>query len=123
MFNAQLRITCNSYKHYNNQAERAIQIFKAHFKLYLVIVDPNFLLAEWDRLILQTNITLNLLCSTWYNLKLLAYSYVFSTFNFISTLLAPPRTKVVAYTYSDKYNSYDLNSKVGWYVELAMNHY
>ena len=51
------------YKYRNNQAERAIQMFKAHFKLCLVIVDPNFLLAEWDRLILQTNITLNLLCS------------------------------------------------------------
>ena len=49
------------YKHRNNQAERAIQTFKAHFKSTLVTVDPNFLLSEWYRLIPQANITLNLL--------------------------------------------------------------
>ena len=40
------------YNHRNNQAERAIQTFKAHFKSCLATVNPNFPLSEWDRLIL-----------------------------------------------------------------------
>ena len=34
------------YKHRNNQAERAIQIFKAHFKSALATVNPNFPLSK-----------------------------------------------------------------------------
>jgi len=111
------------YKYRNNQAERAIQTFKAHFKLCLAMVDPNFLLSEWDRLIPQTNITLNLLRNARCNPKLSAYSYIFGTFNFMATPLAPPGTKVVAHTHPDKRGSWELNGKVGWYVGLAMNHY
>ena len=66
------------------------------------MVDPNFLLSEQDRLIPQTNITLNLLRNTRCNSKLSAYSYIFGTFNFIATPLALPETKVVAHTHSDK---------------------
>ena len=90
------------YKHYNNQAERAIQTFKAHFKSCLAIVDPNFPLSECDCLIPQTNITLNLLINVHCNLKLSAYSYIFGTFNFIATPLALPGTKVIAHTHPDK---------------------
>ena len=50
-------------KHRNNIAERAIQTFKSHFKSGLAATDPNFPLAEWDRLILQAIIALNLLRS------------------------------------------------------------
>ena len=39
------------YKHRNNQAECAIQTFKSYFKAALAMVDPNFPLSEWDRLI------------------------------------------------------------------------
>ena len=39
------------YKHRNNQAERAIQTFKSHFKSGLAGADPNFPLSEWNRLI------------------------------------------------------------------------
>ena len=34
------------YKHRNNQVERVIQTFKAHFKSALAIVDSNFLLSK-----------------------------------------------------------------------------
>ena len=55
------------YKYRNNQAERAIQTFKVHFKSALVIVDLNFPLLEWDRLIPQANLMLNLLRLARYN--------------------------------------------------------
>ena len=38
------------YKHRNNQAEGATQIYENHFKSGLAGTDPNFPLSEWDRL-------------------------------------------------------------------------
>ena len=49
------------HTHRRNLGERAIQTFKNHFKSGLASVDPNFPLSEWDRLLEQANITLNLL--------------------------------------------------------------
>ena len=110
------------YKH-NKLAERAIQTYKAHFKAGLATVDPNFPLAEWDRLIPQANITLNLLRAARCNPRLSAYSCIFGTFNFMSTPLAPPGTKVVAHIHPDKRGSWELNGEVGWYVGPSLNHY
>ena len=47
-----------------NNAERAIQIWKAHFITILSIVDPNFPLSLWDYLVPQTNHTINMLCQS-----------------------------------------------------------
>ncbi len=40
--------------HRQNQAERAIQIFKNHFKVVLTGVDDTFPMHLWDRLLSQT---------------------------------------------------------------------
>ena len=111
------------YKHRNNQAERAIQTFKHHFKAGLASVDPNFPLAEWDRLIPQANITLNLLRSARINPKLSAYTCIFGEFNYSATPLAPPGTKIVAHISPEKRGSWELNGEVGWYVGPSMDHY
>jgi hypothetical protein len=50
-------------EHRVNAAERAIRTFKNHFVSILCTVDSNFPLAEWDRLLPQTTLTLNLLRS------------------------------------------------------------
>ena len=60
--------------HRRNAAERAIQTFKALFITTLCIADPNFPANEWDRLLLQAELTLNLLRNCRYNPKLSAYS-------------------------------------------------
>ena len=111
------------YKHRNNQAERAIQTFKNHFKSCLASVDPKFPLSEWDRLIAQANITLNLLRNARVNPKLSAYSYIYGQFNFIVTPMAPPGTKVVAHISPQKISTWELNGEVGWYVGPSMKHY
>ena len=85
------------HTHRRNLAERAIQTWKNHFKAGLASVDPNFSLTEWDRLVEQANITLNLLRSSRVNPKLSAYVYMFGEFNFSSTPLVPPGTKVVVH--------------------------
>ena len=80
------------HNHRTNLAERAIQTFKNHFKAGLATVDPDFPLAEWDRLIPQAEITLNLLHASRVNPKLSAYAYIFGEFNYNATPLAPPGT-------------------------------
>ena len=62
----------NSYR--RNLAERAIQTYKNNFKSGLATTDPKFPLSEWDQLIQQANITLNLLRTASVNPKLSAYT-------------------------------------------------
>ena len=111
------------YKHHNNIVERAIQTYKSHFKSGLAAIDPNFPLSEWDHLISQANITLNLLQTLRNNPKLLAYAYIHGNFNFIATPMASPSTKVLVHTHLSKRASWDLNGETGWYIGLSMNHY
>ena len=108
---------------HNKLAERAIQTHKAHFKAGLAIVDPNFPLSEWDRLITQANMTLNLLRAANWNPKLSACSHTFGVFNFMATLLALPGTKVVVHFHPDKRGSWELNGEVGWCVGPSLNRY
>ena len=96
---------------------------ESHFKAGLASVDPNFPLTEWDRLVEQANITLNLLRSARTNPQLSAYTYMFGEFNFASTPLAPPGTKVVAHIKPGVRRTWELNGEVGWYVGPSMHHY
>ena len=59
----------------------------------MATVDPYFPLYEWDELIPQSNITLNLLRVSRSNPNLYAYCYVFVQFDFNTIPLAPPGTK------------------------------
>ena len=111
------------HTHRRNLAERAIQTYKNHFKAGLASVDPNFPLSEWDRLIGQCNITLNLLRSARVHPKISAYTYICGEFDFKSTPLAPPGTKVVAHIKPSNRATYELNGEMGWYIGPSMNHY
>ena len=81
------------YKHRNNIAERAIQTYKSHFKSGLAAMDPNYPLSEWDRMIPQSNITLNLLRTARVNPKLSAHAYIHGNFNFNATPMPPQEQK------------------------------
>ena len=63
--------------HRVNAAERAIQMFKNHFKAILASIDPDFSLGLWDLLLPQAVLTLNILRSSRSNPKLSVHSYVF----------------------------------------------
>ena len=86
-------------------------------------VDPNLLVSKWDRLLHQATITFNLLRTSRTNPALSAYSYIHGEFNFATTPLAPPGTKVVAYINPKERRAWELNGEVGWYVGPALNHY
>ena len=78
--------------HQRNAAERAICTFKNHFLAGLASCDPKFPAREWDRLLDQTTLTLNLLRNSRVNPALSAYAYSHGIFNFNATSLAPRGT-------------------------------
>ena len=80
-----------------NAAERAIRTFKNHFLAGLASVDPKFPIEQWDHILQQAEITVNLLRNSRINPKLSAYAIIHGNFNFNATLLAPPGTKVAIY--------------------------
>ncbi len=51
-------------QHRHNQAERAIQTFKAHFIPILAGINKKFPLLLWCHLLEPTELTLNLLCQS-----------------------------------------------------------
>ena len=81
--------------HRRNAAERAIRTFKNHLLAGFATCDGNFPLTEWDRLLPQAELTLNLMRTSRVNKKLSAHAYLFGNFNFSNTPLAPPGTKVL----------------------------
>jgi hypothetical protein len=76
--------------HCRNAAKRAIQTCKNHFSSGLATYDPKFPLIEWDLLMPQANITLNLLRSSQHQPQLSAYACLHGNFDFNKTPLAPP---------------------------------
>ena len=82
------------HAHRTDLAEHAIQTFKQHFKTGLALVDTDFPLSQWDRLLEQAEMTLNMLRAARANPKLSAYAYLFGEFDFNATSLAPPGTQV-----------------------------
>ena len=89
----------------------------------MATTDPKFPLSEWNRLILQANITINLLRTYQSNPALSAYSAVFGDFNFSATPLAPPGTKVISYLDPKVRKTWELNGEAGWYVGPAIDRY
>jgi hypothetical protein len=69
-------------EHRANAAERAIRTFKNHFISALCTVDSHFPLSEWDRLLPQAILTLNLLGSSRIHPSLSAHASLFGHYDF-----------------------------------------
>lgn len=110
-------------EHRVNAAERAIRTFKNHFVSILCTVDSRFPMSEWDRLLPQAELTLNLLRSSRIHPSLSAYASLHGNFDFNRTPIAPPGTKVVAHMAADTRTSFGQHGKVGWYIGPSLEHY
>ena len=75
--------------HRRNAAERAILTLKAHFLTTLAGVSPNFPRHLWDFLLLQTEMTLNLLRQATTNPAISEWGYFNIKFNYNATPLGP----------------------------------
>jgi hypothetical protein len=73
-----------------NAAERAIQMFKAHFISALATTNSNFPLQLWDRLTPQVEATLNMLNPSCNDPTMLVYEAVHSPYDWNCFPLTPP---------------------------------
>ena len=106
-----------------NAAERAIQTFKYHFLAGLASSDPDYPTGEWDRLLPQAVLTLNLLRNSRVNPKLSAHAFLHGNFNFNTIPLAPPATKILVHTKPKECNSWGFHGQDAWYIGPAFEHY
>ena len=109
--------------HRRNAAERAIKTFKNHFLSVLATADNEFPITEWDRLLPQAEMTLNLMRAARCNPRLSAYTYLHGIHNFATTPLAPAGTKVVIHKKPQNRASWDYHGRTGWYIGPAPDHY
>jgi hypothetical protein len=109
--------------HRRNAAEKAIQTYKNHFIAGLCTTHPDFPLNQWDRLIPQASITLNLLRPSRINPNLSAYAQVHGAFNYNKTPLAPPGIQVLAHVKPKDRKSWGTHAEKGFYLGPALRHY
>ena len=111
------------HQHRRNAAERAIRTGKNHFLSGLATCDPSYPIDEWDRILIQGEITLNLLRNSRVNPSLSAYAYINGPFDFNRTPMAPPGTKVVFHAKPSNRASWAFHGQEGWYIGPSMEHY
>ena len=109
--------------HRLNHAERAIQTFKNHFISVLYGADSSFPAKQWDRLLKQAVMTLNMCRPSRINPKLSAYQQVWGNFDFNKTPLAPPGCKVVVHERAMERGAWACHGIVGYYIGPALKHY
>ena len=111
------------HSHRRNSAERAIQTWKNHFCSGLATCDPKFPLTEWDLLMPQADITLNLLRSSRRQPRLSAYACLNGNYDFNKNPLAPPGTRVVVHITPGQRANMAPHGVDGWYVGPSTEHY
>ena len=109
--------------HRRNVAEKAIRTMKNHILSGLATCDKNFPITEWDRLLAQGEITLNLLRNSRVNPKLSSWAYIQQPCNFNKMPMAPQGTKIIAHSKPNKRASWAYHSQSGWYIGPAPEHY
>ena len=109
--------------HRRNAAERAIRTFKNHFLSCLATCNKNFPISEWDRLLPQTVMTLNMLRNTRLNPSLSAYTYLFGQHNFSKNPLAPFGSKIMIHNKKNTRGSWEYHADEAWYIGPSKEHY
>jgi hypothetical protein len=109
--------------HRRNAAERAIRTFKEHFVAGISSVDPAFPLHLWDRLLLQAEITLNLLRTSRLHPQLSAAAHFHGLVDYNKTAFAPPGCKIIAHEKPGKRRTWETHGQHGYSLGPAMHHY
>ena len=109
--------------HRDNLSKRAIQIFKNHLKAGLATTDPDYPTTERSRLIPQVEVTSNFLRAIRVIPRLSVYAYIFRQFDFSSTPMAPPGTKVLAHLKPGQRSTWTLHWEEGWTTGPVLHHY
>ena len=109
--------------HCQNAAEVGIKKFGNNFLSILAGVADGFPPSLWDRLLPQTEITLNLLCQSNATPTVSAYAHLNGSFNYNKMPLAPMGCKVQVHKKSDSWGTWAFHSVNGWYLATSPEHY
>ena len=109
--------------HRANTAERAIQTFKAHFLSILAGIDISFPNYLWDKLLPQTELTLNLLRQATIAPSLSAWEAFHGAFNYDATPLGPMGCPVIIHNKASTRKSWDFRGRDGFSIGPALLHY
>jgi hypothetical protein len=110
-------------QHRQNQAEQAIQTFKAHFISILASVDDKLPLSLWCHLLKPTELTLNLLCQSRVAPKILAFVHIHGTHNYMQKPFAQIGCAVQTHVKPDNRLSWDTRSESGFNLGTSMEHH
>jgi hypothetical protein len=97
-------------QHRRNQAERAIQTFKAHFISILAGVDDKFPLSLWCHLLEQTELTLNLLRQSRLAPNISAFTHVHGTHDYMRKPFALIGCTIQTHVKPDDRHTWDARS-------------
>ena len=109
--------------HCCNAAERAIQMFKAHFHSILAGVDPNFPKYLWDILLDQTETTLNLLQKSTLDPSISTWEYFNAPHSYDATPLGLLGCKISIQNKPKTRKSWDFRACDGFNIGPAFHHY
>ena len=109
--------------HQHNAAEQGIQTFKSHFISILAGISDDFPINQWNKLIPQTVLTLNLLHQFNVTPNVSAYAYHHGTFNYNRMPLAPMGCAVQFHIKQGRRKTWDENSSNRWYLQTSPEHY
>jgi len=110
-------------QHRRNQAERAIQTFKAHFLSILAGVDDKFPLSLWCQLLEPAELTLNLLRSSNMTPKISAFAQVHGHHDYMKKPFAPLGCAIQAHVKPDDRHSWDARADAGFSLGTSMEHH
>lgn len=109
--------------HRRNAAEVAIRNFKSHFLSVRAGTADNFPPSLWDRLLPQSEVTLNLLRQSNATPTVSAYAHLSGPFDYNKMPLAPMGCESQVHEKTDKRGTWAFHSLDGWYLNTSPEHY
>ena len=106
-----------------NAAERAIQMFKGHFISVLAGVAEGFPINQWDELLPQTILTLNLLRQSNLDPNISACTYHHGSFDYNPMPIAPMGCAVKFHIKPSRQMTFGEHSGDGFYLKTSAEHY
>ena len=109
--------------HRRNRAEVTIKAFKQHLISVFAGLDDNFPMTQWDKLLPQVEITLNLLRASKATPSISAYEHVHGPYDYNRNPLAPIGCAVHIHNQPAKRGTWAPHTQPGWYLGTSFEHY
>jgi hypothetical protein len=110
--------------HRRNKAERAMRTMTNHLAAMMATTHPDFPQYLWDEMLLQAEITINMLRPYDGNTSICAYEGIFGhKYDFMAHPLAPVGTAVMVYTSPDQRENFASHGVPGFYIGPIINNY